>query len=261
MSALFAAVWAEGLKIYRSKIFWISALASVFMPIVMASLMFVAKNPDLAYKFGLLGTKATVLKIEPDWPTYFSFLNMAMVGVGLIGFGFMTSWVFGREYSDRTAKDLMALPVSRELIVLAKFAAVAVWCVLLSLLFILFGLLSGAAVGLAGWSKEILYHGIYIFSGAAFLTILLSTPVAFFAGLGRGYLAPVGFVILALMVSQFIGALGLAEYFPWAVPMLLTEAAGAESVPPGTISYIILYLTSLLGLLATLAWWRYADQY
>jgi len=55
--------------------------------------------------------------------------------------------------------------------------------------------------------------------------------------------------------------LGLAPYFPWAIPMLYTGAAGAESVQFGIISYIILYFTSILGLIGTLVWWRFADQY
>jgi ABC-2 type transport system permease protein len=261
MKNIFSAIWAEGLKIRRSKIFWITILAFMSIPMMMGLLMFVAKNPELAYKFGILGTKASILKIEADWSTYFGLLNMAIVGVGLIGFGFVTSWVFGREYSDRTVKDLIALPVSRLLIVLSKFVAIAIWCVLLSFLFIVFGLLAVGMINLAGWSNKIIFHGIYIFAVASFLTVLLCTPVAFFASFGRGYLAPVGFVILALGIGQFIGALGLAQYFPWAIPMLYTGAEGAESAQLGIISYIILFLTSIFGLIGTFAWWRFADQY
>jgi len=47
--------------------------------------------------------------------------------VGLIGFAFVTGWVFGREYSDRTVKDLLALPTPRLSIVLSKFIVVAIW--------------------------------------------------------------------------------------------------------------------------------------
>lgn len=34
-----------------------------------------------------------------------------------------------------------------------------------------------------------------------------------------------------------------------------------ESAQLGVISYIILFLTGILGLIGTLARWRYADQY
>ena len=36
-----------------------------------------------------------------------------MAAGGLFLFGFLFIWVFGREYSDRTAKDLLALPTAR----------------------------------------------------------------------------------------------------------------------------------------------------
>jgi ABC-type transport system involved in multi-copper enzyme maturation permease subunit len=44
----------------------------------------------------------------------------------VIGFAFVTSWVFGREYSDRTVKDLLALPAPRSSIVLSKFIVVVI---------------------------------------------------------------------------------------------------------------------------------------
>jgi ABC-2 type transport system permease protein len=254
-------IFAESLKIRRSKIFLITVLLSVFVPLIMGFMIFIAKNPDLAYKFGLLGTKATVLNLKADWPTYLGLLNMAIVGIGLVMFGFITSWVFGREYSDHTMKDLLALPVPRSSIVIAKFLVIAVWCAFLTLVFFAFGMFAGAIVQIPGWSNEIFFHGFSIFAGASLLTILLGTPVAFFVSLGRGYLSPMGFVLLALMASQFVGALGFAQYFPWSIPMLYAGGAGTESAQLGVISYIILLLTSISGLIGTLVWWRLADQY
>lgn len=261
MKNILAAIWAEGLKMRRSKMFLITILAFVLIPVLMSLMMFLAKNPELAREFGILGTKATVLNLQADWPTYFGLLNIAIVGIGLGGFGFVTSWDFGREYSDHTAKDLLALPAPRSSIVLAKFIVVAFWCALLSFIFLSSGLIAGGVVQLSGWTSETAFHSVSIFAVAALLTILLCTPVAFFASFGHGYLAPIGFVILALGISQFIGALGFAQYFPWSIPMLYTGAAGTESAQLGIISYVILFLTSILGLIGTLARWRYADQY
>ena len=65
------------------------------------------------------------------------------------------------------------------------------------------------------------------------LTILLCTPVAFFASYGRGYLPPIGFAILTLIIAQFTGLVGLGPYFPWGIPLLFTTAAGAESAQLG----------------------------
>jgi ABC-type transport system involved in multi-copper enzyme maturation permease subunit len=262
MKNIFSAIWAESLKIYRSKILWITILAFVFIPSMMGVLMFVVKNPEFSSKLGMIGTKAAMLRFgEVDWRAYFGLLNQIIAGVGLIGFAFVTSWVFGREYSDRTVKDLLALPTPRSSIVLSKFIVVVIWCVLLSLILFAFGLIVGGMIKLPGWSNEIAFYNVYIFIITSLLTILLCTPIAFFASYGRGYLPPIGFAILTLMIAQFTGLVGLGPYFPWGIPILFSSATGVESAQLGTVSYIILFLTSIFGLIGTLTWWRYADQY
>jgi ABC-2 type transport system permease protein len=175
----------------------------------------------------------------------------------------VASWVFGREYSDRTAKDLLALPVSRLNMVFAKFIVVLVWCLLLSAVMFAASLLTGLAVGISGWKEASLARSFYMFAGSAFLTLLLCTPVAFIASISRGYLLPIAFAILTLIITNFvaIGASGLMPYFPWGIPALFSGIAGSQSLPPaGPASYIILAATSILGFLGTATWWRFADQ-
>jgi ABC-2 type transport system permease protein len=164
-----------------------------------------------------------------------------------------------REYSDRTVTDHLALPVSRSFIVLSKFMVVAVWCALLSLLFFVFGLLVGGIIGLSGWSGEIAFLAASSFTVTSLLTIMLCAPVAFFASYGRGYLPPMGFAVSTLIAAQFIGILGLAPYFPWAIPVTYSTV-GADGVQLGAVNYIILLSANIVGFLATFAWWRFADQ-
>ena len=159
-----------------------------------------------------------------------------------------------------TVKDLLALPVSRLKIVLSKFIVAGIWCIILSLTTLILGLFAGFLVQLSGWSSSIALSGFKSLAIGAGLTILLCSPVAFFAGYGRGYLPPLGFMILMIILAQFISALGYGPYFPWAVPAMLAGAAGPENTQLGSVSYIIVLLTSLAGIVATSAWWRYADQ-
>lgn len=261
MISLWATFVAECLKLRRSKIVWITFLLFLFIPLMMGLMFFIQKHPEIASKLGILGTKATMLRLgKADWPTYLGFLTQGMAGVGLIGFGFVTSWVFGREYSDRTVKDILALPVLRSLIVYSKFIVVFIWCILLIFVFWVFGLIFGKIIDISGWSGQIIidYTNTYIVT--SLLTILLCTPVAFFASYSRGYLLPMGFVILTLLMANFTGLLGLGPYFPWAIPGLFGVPEGTEGMQLTNASYIILFITCLLGLGGTLAWWRYADQ-
>jgi len=262
MKNISSALWAESLKILRSKILWATILFYVFIPFMIGILLFVQKYPEIASKLGMIGTKAAMLRFgDLDWQNYFGLLNQLIAVVGLIGFAFVTSWVFGREYSDRTIGDLLALPTPRSSIVVSKFIVTLVWCFVLSIILFSFGLLIGKMIQVSGWSKELAFYNFRIFIVSSLMTILLCPTFAFFASYGRGYLLPIGFAILTLIVAQFIGLVGLGPYFPWAIPGLYSVATGIEIIPLEMISYIILFSTSILGFIVTLLWWVYADQY
>jgi ABC-2 type transport system permease protein len=175
-------------------------------------------------------------------------------------FGFVASWLFGREYAEGTAKDLLALPTSRTTILQAKFIGYGLWCTGLATFNFLFGLLIGALLGLPGWSSATLQGQATHYAVTTLLTIALGTPIAWLALIGKGYLAPLGWVALTLVLAQIMAALGLGAYFPWAVPGLYSGAGGATRPLLPAASYLVLAFTSGAGYLATLFYWNYADQ-
>jgi len=261
MKSLIVALGVEILKIRKSKVFWLSVLFFMFVAFMMGLMMFVSKYPEIAGQLGMVGTKASMLRIgEANWKNYFTLLNQGIAGIGLVGYGFITSWVFGREYSDHTVKDLLALPVSRDSIVKSKLIVVAVWSIVVSIIFFLFSLLMGKVVGLSSWSPEVVWKFTGIYSAICLLSVLLCTPVAFVASYSRGYLVPLGFVILTLIIANFSGLVGLGPYFPWSIPGIISVPSGSEEMYLNLASYIILAATSLLGLFGTIALWRYADH-
>ncbi len=250
----------EFIKLRRSRIFWITIIIFIIIPLMMGLMMFVAKNPEMSAKMGMVGTKATLFG-RNDWSGFLGLLIQSLASIGYIGFGFVTSWIFGREFSDRTLKDILALPVSRSSIVSSKFIIIFFWCALLTLILYSVGLLIGWAIGIPGWSTQVFSQFTEKFFITAFLTFLLCTPVAFFASYGRGIIAPIGFLILTLVMAQFIGLVGLGPYFPWAIPGVYTAPPGTEGMQLVFGSYIILALTCVCGFFGTIAWWRYADHH
>jgi len=261
MRGLYPALWSEILKVRKSRIFWLTVIVFAFIAVMMGLMIFFSQHPDLIRSSAIMSAKASLFG-QSRWPAYFSLLYQVIAMIGLIGFGFVFSWIFGREYADLTVKDILALPVPRYMIVLSKYITAMIWCVLLAVVTFAVGLASGWVVHLSGWSGDILLHACIIYSITSVLTILLCTPVPFFACWGRGYLLPIAFIILIMIITQFIGIgmPALAPWFPWAVPALYCGAAGPLSPHIHTISYIILVITSAAGILMTLAWWRYADQ-
>jgi ABC-2 type transport system permease protein len=260
MSNLAAAVWVELLKARRSKVPLFTALALAMVPFAGGFFMIIMKNPELARRMGMISAKAQIVGGAADWPTYFALLAQAVAIGGILVFSIITSWVFGRECSDRTLKDLLALPTPRTSIVAAKFLVIALWAVLLALLIYGLGLLVGVVVGLPPAPATVIGQGTVILAGTTVLTVFLVTPIAFAAGVGRGYLAPMGAAIFFVVLAQIVAAAGWGEFFPWAIPALHAGMVGPEDAQLGTISYILVAFTSVSGLAATLWWWEKADH-
>ncbi|MBA7665008.1 hypothetical protein ES703_73074 [subsurface metagenome] len=261
MNAFLAAFWAETLKARRSKVSLLTFAGFSILPLVGGLFMIILKDPEQARAMGLISVKAQLFTAGvADWPTYFDILLQGMAIGGAIVFALITAWVFGREFSDHTVKELLALPTPRGTIVGAKFVLTALWMLGLSLLIFVIGLAIGAAVDIPGWSLELGWTSFRSLMITALLTVMLMPFVALFASAGRGYLPPLGWAILMLALAQIVGILGWGDWFPWSVPVLLSGMAGPPAEQIGIHSYIAVLLTFIAGIAATFAWWRSADQ-
>ena len=250
----------EILKARRTKMPLITSLAFSLAPFAGGFFMIVLKDPDLAKRMGMISAKAQIMAGVADWPTFLGLLSQATAIGGVILFSFVCSWIFGREYSDRTIRDLLALPTPRYAIVLAKFILILLWSGFLVVLIYLIGLAVGAAVGLPPASVGTFLHGTSTMMITAILTMALATPVAFFACVGHGYLPPMGFAIFAVILAQIIAVTGWGEYFPWSIPALFAGMAGPTHAHLGLASFLIVICTGVLGIVGTFIWWELADQ-
>jgi ABC-2 type transport system permease protein len=259
MNGLRAALATEWLKARRSRVPWLVLAAFSMAPIVVGLFMVILKDPEGARRLGLLGAKAQLAAGAADWPTMLSMLSQAVAVGGAILFAFLTSWVFGREFADRTMRGLLASPTSRGAIVVAKAVVVGVWGLVITAWIIVLGFAVGAIVGLPGWSDTLAAASVRTIVAAALLTIALQPVTGLLASVGRGYIAGLAWAVLAIAIAQILAVLGLGAAFPWAVPALVSGAAGADVVlPPASVVLVI--LTGAAGLALTVAWWRTADH-
>jgi ABC-2 type transport system permease protein len=260
MKGILPSIWSEVLKMRRSKVPLFTALGFSIAPLVGGLFMIILKDPEAARSMGLISTKAQLVAGVADWPTFFSILAQAVAVGGGILFAVITAWVFGREFSDRTAKELLALPTSREAIVAAKFLVITVWTLLLTLWILLLGLLVGKLVVIPGWSAVLFGGASLDILGTSVLVIALLPFVALLASLGRGYMPAFGWMILSVALAQIAAITGWGDWFPWSVPALFSGAVGPRPEFLGMHSYLIVAVASLTGLAATFYWWRNADQ-
>ena len=250
-------VWIEFRKAIRSKVpFW-TVMGSLFMPLAIAFLIFVARNPEISKKLGLISVKADLMAYSAtDWASYLGLVAMIVAAGGFFLFVLATSWTFGREFADGTVKDLLAVPVPRSSILLAKFIVAVIWSAAISLAMASVSLIMGVLLKLPGGSSEVIISGVGTIAATAGLAILTAFPFAWFASIGRGYLLPLGLVVLILMMSNFIALTGRGEFFPWAVPGIFAQGKTSLTF----ISLMIVILTGLVGMAITHHWWMRADQ-
>jgi ABC-2 type transport system permease protein len=250
-------LWIEARKAIRSKMPLFTGLGSLFMPLGMGFLIFLAKNPELARNLGLVGAKANLTAYyATDWPSYLGLLALIIAAAGFFLSVLITSWVFGREFADGTLKDMLAVPVPRSSILLAKYVVVGLWSGVLTIGILVLGLVMGVLVHLPNGSIAVVLHGCVTVGVTAILLYAVVLPFALLASVGRGYLLPLGIAILTLIMANLFAIAGWGDYFPWGIPGMYAQ--GKESLP--LASYLIVLFTGLAGLMATYLWWKFADQ-
>ena len=117
---------AELLKNKRSPIAWITFIVFALAPLMGGLFMLMLQHPEAMPKAGMMKNKAAAMAMTADWNSLLLMQSQALGIGGVLLFGFVASWLFGREYADGTAKDLLALPVKRSTILSAKFAVYGV---------------------------------------------------------------------------------------------------------------------------------------
>jgi ABC-2 type transport system permease protein len=260
MKLFLAAFWAEALKVRRSKVPLLTTTGFLILPMISGLFMIILKDPGKAKELGIISVKAQLVGGSADWHTFFGMMNLGVGVAGLILFSIITAWVFGREFSDHTVKELLALPTARCKIISAKLLVIIFLPMSITLLIFLVGLGIGALVDIPGFSQELLRKSFGLLLLIALLTTMLMPLVALIASAGRGYLPPLGWAFLTMALAQIAVVMGWGEWFPWAVPSLLSEVGGDLPEPLGIHSYLVVIFVFIIGVISTLIWWQKADQ-
>lgn len=243
----------ELMKLRRTRVTWLTLLAFALGPLGTGLFMWIVREPGRAAELGLIGAKADLLGLEASWPGYLAMITQMIGIVGSLLLAVIAAYVYGREYAEGTARYMLALPVPRRSFVLAKFAVVAMWWLILVVAMLVEAAGIAVALGLPGFSAKVLVAGVGDVLLAAALALALAPVVAWIATLGRGYLPPLGFAMLTLVLGNVLGATGWGKWFPWSIVPLFAGVAGppAENLARGSLA--IVAVTGLAGLAATMA--------
>ena len=163
------------------------------------------QEPDLSTSSDWSGEKANLVAYSSaDWGwAYFRLLPRWFQPGCFILLVISISWVFGREFTDGTVKDLLAVPVRRSSILLAKFILIAAWALPAHPGGHRLGFPDGSVAPVCLADRLLFFwRAAAGFCSPLVLLLLVVFPFAFFASAGRGYLLPLGLAVLALFNGQ-----------------------------------------------------------
>lgn len=202
-------------------------------------------DPQLAAKLGPL--------IDPGgWVGYLTVAIQVTGAAGFVGYGVVLSWLFSREFADGTITGLFAIPVSRRTIAAAKLIVYLAWGLATALALLLALILLGLASGLGPIPADAVpsigrQFGLSVFS------IIIATPAAWAATLGRSVLAGIGTTIAILVASQVSVIAGSGGWFPFAAPALWAINTDIAVTP---VQLALVLPVVALGVALTLHSWQ-----
>ncbi len=196
-------------------------MLDVGIPLVCGAAVLGARSDDAA-----LAAKLGPLVADGGWAGYLSASAQVTAVAGLLGFGVVLAWQFGREFSDGTITGLFAIPVRRATIGAAKLLVYLGWALVVSSGLLLTLVVGGVSFGLGLPGSEVwpLLAREY---GLALLTAGLALPAAWAATLGRGLLSGIATIIGVIVLAQVAVFAGIGGWFPFSSPGLWAATAGA----------------------------------
>ena len=261
MKAL-TAIATEFMKLRRSKIVWLSFLVYVFFALMAWFVLWIVKNPGAAQGLGIIGQKANFasMGVAADWQGLFTFFEELGIAGGWIICSILVIFVFGREYVEGTAKNMLALPLARAYFVWAKLCVILLWFILLTAFLLVESVLIGGILGLGPLPEGLILREGGNLLLAALLVFALQPLVAWVTVASGGYLAPFGYTIATLLVANLMIRTEWARWIPWSIVAVLSGMAGPRQADVLFGSGLVLALTFVVGATATILWLRGADN-
>jgi ABC-type transport system involved in multi-copper enzyme maturation permease subunit len=206
---------------------------------------------------GAWAQAAALGRYDPTWENMLRQNTQGIAGAwGILLFGFVTAYVFGRERKEGTNATMLTSPVQRRSFAVAKMVVIAVWCLALTLFSFIFQTVGMAPAGLSGFAWVYVFRSLGHMLQAAALFYMLLPLVALVALIGKpGYLKPMVFAAFLNLIGLMFAGEKVAGLIPGAMPILLDGASWMPIVKAelSATSWMIAVAVFVVGM-ATLMW-------
>ncbi|MGF7034825.1 bacitracin transport system permease protein [Paenibacillus mucilaginosus] len=238
-------LYTELLKLKRARMFLVSLIGAAAAPAMMflGLLDFHMRRP---------GETVTFAKVFEDTNLY------VMLLIGTLLYGVITAYLFQREYTEDTLKNLLTIPVSRTSLIVSKLLLLCLWIAVLTLTAWVLALAAGLLGGAEGLDADVLLQSLGQYLAGGGLLFLLSTPTMFVTFLFKNYVPTIIFTSVITMGNVALANRDYKALFPWSAVQVIAGGGQVDAYPIH-YSYLAVGLASLAGFVATLIYFKRAD--
>lgn len=238
-------VYTELLKLKRAKMFTVSLIGAAAAPLMVfiGYLDYTSKRPGESILFS----------------EAFSQTNLYVhLLIGTLLYGVITAYLFNREYVEDTLKNLLTIPVSRTSLIASKLVLLFIWILTLTLVAWGLTLILGLIGQYEGLNAALLLQSLKQFLIGGGLLFLLSTPTMFVTFLFKNYVPTIIFTAVITMGNVALANREYKVIYPWSAVNAIAENSFVPEYPP-LYSYVAIIATAIIGLIATIIYFKKVD--
>lgn len=198
---------------------------------------------------------------EPATPFKELFYNVNLYTVLIIGvplYGVVTTYLFNREYTENTLKNILTIPVSRVSFIMSKTLLLFMWIMMLTVTAWGITLVLGLLTQFNGINISVLTESLKQFIIGGLLLFILSSPIILLTLVMKNYVPTIIFTVVITLINVMGGNSEHRALFPWAAAGDIANDTLLPTYPP-EYSYIGIIATALIGFTAMIVYFKKVD--
>jgi len=226
--------------------------------IALISIAGIASGPFLCFVESII-KEAKRPDIPVEGATFFSETHLyVFLLIGVLLFSVVTAYLFNREYTEHTLKNILTIPVSRIQFILSKLILLCLWTMALTLFAWLITVLFALLGQFDGLSMQLFLDAFKQFMMSGFALFLLSTPMILVTLLFKNYVVTIVFAIAITMLNLLTYGSEYSALLPWTAVRVIATGTFFPEYPP-IYSYISIIMTFCVGLIASILYFKNTD--
>lgn len=175
----------------------------------------------------------------------------------------ITAYLFSREYTEKTLKTILPVPVPRTKLVIGKFLTLLLWIIVLTIVtwtaILIFSGIYHYIFGMNGFYMTVALQWLLRLLLGGVLMFLTISHFAFLAERTKGLAAPMITSAVMVMGSAALCNQNLGALYPWTATYFLIKGEIESTGYPISLAIAIIILVSVTGFYATFHYFKKED--